>query len=419
MYEITENKSSIITRRRAWIVLGVLTIIYVLNFLDRQIVAVLASPIRKELGLSNLEIGYLYGTAFSFFYAVFGIPMGRLADVWSRKWVISLGLLIWSVATMASGLATGLGLLVAARIMVGINEAACSPAAYSLLSDYFPAKDRATAISIYSSGIFVGIGLAFLIGGYISEWYSWRTAFLVVGAPGIVLAVIAFLVIKDLNRETDDKRDAYINESLSFRDAMRYLFRSPALIWHHIGFSFLAFSGYALLAFISEFLVDHFHSSFLLPQFGWFMFITGITITISGKLADRFARKGDHRRFIMGIIAALGGLPFFAVGLFNHNAVMGLVFVGLGSSIASSYNGVAPAIVQDLVPSGMRAVAGGVYLFTISIIGFGFGPPLTGYLIDHVYSGPLAISWALFTVLAACGFLGAMSLMIAMRKART
>ncbi len=418
MHELTEKKSFPITRRRAWIVLGVLTIIYVLNFVDRQIVAVLASPIRKELGLSNLEIGYLYGTAFSFFYAIFGIPMGRLADVWSRKWVITLGLLIWSVATMLSGLATGLGLLVAARILVGINEAACSPAAYSLLSDYFPAEDRATAISIYSSGIFVGIGLAFLIGGYISEWYNWRTAFLVVGAPGILLAIIAFLVIRDLNKGTYTGADTSQNESFSFKDAMRYLLTSQALIWHHVGFSFLAFSGYALLAFISEFLVDHSHSSFLLPQFGWFMFLTAITITISGKLADKLAKKGDHRRFIMGIIAALGGLPFFAVGLFNHNAVWGLVFVGLGSSIASSYNGVAPAIVQDLVPSGMRAVAGGVYLFTISIIGFGFGPPLTGYLIDHVYSGPWAISWALFTVLAVCGSLGSISLMIAMRKAK-
>ena len=410
-----------ISRRYAWGVLAVLTIIYVLNFVDRQIVAVLANPIRKELGLSNMEIGYLYGTAFSFFYAIFGIPMGRLADVWSRRWVITLGLLVWSIATMMSGLATGLGMLVIARILVGINEAACSPAAYSLLSDYFPAADRATAISIYSSGIFVGIGLAFLVGGYISEWYSWRAAFFAVGIPGILLAVIAFLIIKDLpHGSTVSDQKQLTDDVLSFRDAMRYLLRSPALIWHHIGFSFLAFSGYALLAFISEFLAGHVHGiQGLVPQFGWFMFLTGITITISGKLADRLAQKGRHRRFIMGIVAALGGLPFFAIGLFNHNALIGLIFVGLGSSIASSYNGVAPAIVQDLVPSGMRAVAGGVYLFTISIIGFGFGPPITGYLIDHVYSGPMAIPLALFTVLATCGILATVSLVIAMRKALT
>ena len=292
MNKLIEEKLFPITRRRAWIVLGVLTIIYVLNFVDRQIVAVLASPIRKELGLSNLEIGYLYGTAFSLFYAIFGIPMGRLADVWSRRWVITLGLLIWSVATMVSGLATGLGLLVSARILVGVNEAACSPAAYSLLSDYFPAKNRATAISIYSSGIFVGIGLAFLIGGYISEWYSWRTAFLVVGAPGILLAIIAFLVIKDLKPKSISERNSSKSQSLSFGDAMRHVLSSPALIWHHIGFSFLAFSGYALLAFISEFLVDHFHSSILLPQFGWFMFLTGATITISGNWPTGWQGKG-------------------------------------------------------------------------------------------------------------------------------
>ncbi len=414
------DKPVIVSRRYAWGVLAVLTIIYVLNFVDRQIVAVLANPIRRELGLSNVEIGYLYGTAFSFFYAVFGIPMGRLADVWSRRWVITLGLLIWSLATMMSGLTTGLGMLVIARILVGINEAACSPAAYSLLSDYFPAEDRATAISIYSSGIFIGIGLAFLVGGYISEWYSWRTAFLVVGAPGILLALIAFTLIRDMpHKSTPEKDNRFTKDALSFKDAMHHLLQSPALIWHHIGFSFLAFSGYALLAFISEFLSGHFAGyQSLLPQFGWFMFLTGFTITISGKLADRLARKGDHRRFIMGIVAALGGLPFFAFGLFNHNAIMGLIFVGLGSSIASSYNGVAPAIVQDLVPSGMRAVAGGVYLFTISIIGFGFGPPITGYLIDHVYSGPMAIPLALFTVLATCGVLATLSLGVAMKKAK-
>ncbi len=184
-------------------VLGVLVVVYVFNFLDRQIVAILAERIKADLGVSDAQIGYLYGTAFAVFYAVFGIPLGRLADVWDRRKLIALGLAFWSAMTALSGLATSFVQLALARVGVGVGEASATPAAYSLLSDCFPPARRATALAIYSSGIYVGSGLGLGLGGLIVERWDatfaglspplglrgWQVAFLAVGLPGLLLAL--------------------------------------------------------------------------------------------------------------------------------------------------------------------------------------------------------------------------------------
>lgn len=191
----------------AWYVLGVLVVVYALNFIDRQIISILAEDIKTDLGVRDAEIGFLYGTAFAVFYALFGIPLGRLADSWYRGRLIGLGLLLWSSMTALSGFANSFGTLAAARIGVGIGEASASPAAYSLLSDYFPKEKRATAVSIYSSGLYIGGGLSLPIGGYVlSRWNTaypdatvaplgltgWQAAFLAVGLPGLLLALWVF-----------------------------------------------------------------------------------------------------------------------------------------------------------------------------------------------------------------------------------
>jgi MFS family permease len=183
--------------------LGLLVVVYVLNFLDRQILSILAERIKADLGLSDAQIGFLYGTAFAVFYALFGIPLGRLADMWARTRLIALGLSFWSVMTAASAFARGFGQLTLARIGVGVGEASASPAAYSLLSDYFPPARRATVLAIYSSGIYIGAGLGLFIGGLIVDAWDqayagaavpfglrgWQVAFLAVGLPGVPLAL--------------------------------------------------------------------------------------------------------------------------------------------------------------------------------------------------------------------------------------
>jgi len=183
-------------------VLAVLTLVYVLNFLDRQIITILAEDIKADLGLTDAEIGFLYGTAFAVFYAVFGIPLGRLADVWNRRSLISIGIALWSIMTAASGFARSWTHLATARIGVGIGESSATPAAFSMLSDSFPARARATVLAIYSSGIYIGGGLGLLVGGQIVDRWNtafpdgnapfdlagWQAAFLAVGLPGLLLA---------------------------------------------------------------------------------------------------------------------------------------------------------------------------------------------------------------------------------------
>lgn len=189
--------------RYAKYVLFVLVIVYIFNFIDRQILSILAEEIKADIGISDAEIGFLYGTAFAVFYAVFGIPLGRLADTWVRKSLISIGLMFWSVMTALSGTARGFGLLATYRIGVGIGEASATPAAFSMLSDYFPPKHRATALAVYSSGVYIGAGIGIFLGGIILDGWSamypdtslapmqlkgWHMAFFVVGLPGLLMA---------------------------------------------------------------------------------------------------------------------------------------------------------------------------------------------------------------------------------------
>lgn len=189
--------------RYAWYVLSVLVIVYVLNFVDRQIISILANDIKRDLGLTDADLGFLYGTAFGVFYSLFGIPLGKLADSWNRTRLLTLGLSLWSVMTAVSGLARNGAMLAGARIGVGIGEATASPSAYSLLSDWFPKEKRATALAIYSSGLYLGGGLSLLIGGQVVERWDrafpagsgpmglagWQAAFMAVGIPGLLLAL--------------------------------------------------------------------------------------------------------------------------------------------------------------------------------------------------------------------------------------
>jgi MFS family permease len=203
----------------AWYVLVVLFLVYTLNFIDRQIITILAPDIQKDLGLTHADIGFLFGTAFGVFYALFGIPLGRLADNWHRGRLLTLGLALWSSMTALSGFARSGAELAGARIGVGIGEATASPSAYSLLSDWFPKRQRATALAIYSAGIYVGGGFSLFVGGKIAEtwnkWYpvnpplglhGWQAAFMAVGLPGLLLAVWVYTLREPMRGQSEGLR---------------------------------------------------------------------------------------------------------------------------------------------------------------------------------------------------------------------
>ena len=412
-----EKAKKLVSSPYAWLVLGLLTLIYVSSFVDRQIIAVLAPTIQDELSLSNFQVGMLYGTAFSFIYALCGIPMGRLADIYSRKLMIIAGLVVWSLMTVASGFATSLTFLVVARFFVGISQSALSPAVYSLLSDYFKPEQRGTVFSIYAAGIFVGIGLSFLVGGGIAEVYDWRISLVAVGVPGILIAAAAWFVIKEFPRGiTQSSSNKRYNTEQNFGEVVRYIIRKKTVRYHFLGFSFMAFTGYTVLGFIGIVLTDIHGAGSLVPQYGWFMMATGISVMVSGKAADWLAKNFEASyRFVPGIVAALGCLPLYYFGLFAESAVTALVLIGLANVVSSSYNGIATAILQYLVKPNMRALASGLYLFVISVVGFGIGPPLTGWLMDTIFTGDYGAAKALMLVFVCSGVLATAFFWMAMQ----
>jgi len=398
----------------ALVALLTLMLIYICSFVDRQIIAVLASQIRVDLNFTNTQVGVLYGPAFSLVYAFCGIFMGRMADRFSRKYIILSGLFIWSMMTFASGFANSFAFLVSARFAIGVSQSALSPSVYSLLADYFNPKHRARVFSVYASGIFIGVGLSFLIGGTIAENYDWRIALKSVGLPGVGLAVLGYFLLKEPSREKSENVGV---PDQSFFEVLSFILKKPTVRYHLMGFSLLALSGYSILAFIGTILTDVFESSNLISSYGWFMFATGISVNLSGWMADKLALKfGEEKRFISGIVAALGGLPFYFFGLFAETALLGLILIGIANVISSSYNGVAAALIQDFVGSKMRGVAGSVYLFVVSIVGFGIGPPVTGWLMDNIFIGSKGPSQAMFSVFLVCGILATACFLKAMRS---
>lgn len=398
-------------KKAAYIALILLTLIYLNSFFTRQIVAVVGVDIRDAFQLGNLQIGFLYGTAFSVIYAIAGIPMGRLADRISRRWMIAAGLLTWSLMTVLSGIATSFMFLIVARLFVGISQSMLSPAVYSLLAEMFSPKKRATIFSFYASGIFFGIGLSFLAGGTIALQFDWQTAMIAVGIPGLFLVPVVFWLIKEPERTII--RHSPKNDLL--HDVLKLL-RKKTVQYHLIGFSLLACTGYTVLGFAGTVFNDVFSRPDLTPQYGWFLFGVAGTVILAGKTADKLAEKAPERRFWIGIVAGLGGIPFYAAGLFNSDPTWAFILMGTGVLISSSYNGVAAALMQYFVPDENRALAGGLYLFVISIAGFGLGPPLAGWLMDDVFTGLYGPSKAVFLVMVICGFGSAMSFLQAMKS---
>lgn len=398
-------------KRAAYSALILLTLIYLNSFFTRQIVAVLGVDIREAFQLENLQIGFLYGTAFSVIYAIAGIPMGRLADRISRRWMIAIGLMIWSLMTVLSGFATSFSFLIIARLLVGISQSMLSPAVYSLLAEMFSPKKRATIFSFYASGIFFGIGLSFLAGGTIALRYDWQTAMIAVGLPGLLLVPLVFWLV----REPDRTIVRYHPENDLLKD-LKTLLKKKTVQYHLIGFSLLACTGYTVLAFAGTVFNDVFNRADLTPQYGWFLFGVAGTVILAGRTADKLAEKAPERRFWIGIIAALGGVPFYAAGLFNGNPTWAFILMGTGVLISSSYNGVAAALMQYLVPDKNRALAGGLYLFVISIAGFGLGPPVAGWLMDDVFTGLYGPSKAVFLVMVICGIGSSLAFLLAMKS---
>jgi len=369
-------------------VLGVLVVVYVFNFIDRQILAILAPAIRDELLLSDTQIGALSGVAFGIFYATLGIPIARLADRYSRVSIISICLSIWSLMTAFSGLATNFIQLLIARIGVGIGEAGGSPPSHSLLADYFAPGKRATALGIYALGVPVGILFGNLAGGWIGEIFGWRQAFFLVGIPGIILAIILKLTVKEPPRGYSEEKPADTS-TVPFRTVLKTMWGFKSFKYISLGAGTQAFVGYGAIAWMPSFLVRAHDLSIgevgtalglIIGLFG------GIGTLLSGVIGDKLGAKNVKYYMLVPAYGFLIAVPAGAAVFLVDELYLVLAIYTIPVFMVNLYTGPTFAMTQSLAPLAMRAAASALLLFMINIIGLVFGPTTVGIISDLLQS---------------------------------
>jgi MFS family permease len=367
----------------SWYALALLTVIYVLNFVDRVLIYILFQPIKQELHFTDLQLAVLGSTSFVIFYTFLGIPLGRLSDKHSRKRLIAIGLALWSLFAGLTGFAHDFWSLFFCRMMVGVGEATFGPAALSLLSDYFPARLRATAQSIFSSAITIGSGIAFFFGGLISDAYTWRHAFYFLGFPGIAFVVL-ILLLKEPERGIQDKKEAGANGPAPKSDWRKLIANAP-LRYLLLGYAFLAVAANSASIWVPAYFVRAQHMT-ATQIGGWISFGTiagGLPGTLlGGFFADKFRKRGPGGRlFLMSILAFLCAPVWI---LLLNTSVVPIQFMSLTIllGLALAWLGPAAADVNDIAGPHSRGLAIGIYFFTVNLIGLGFGPPLYGKIND-------------------------------------
>lgn len=416
-------------RRYAWYVVGVLTLANASAFIDRQILGLLVAPIRRDLGISDTQMGVLYGLAFAVFYTLLGIPLGRLADRSSRRAIIGVGIAAWSAMTVLCGLARTYDQLLLARFGVAIGEAALAAPALSIISDYFAPNRRATALSVYALGIYLGAGLANLVGGallsrldggttivwpIIGAIRSWQSVFVIVGLPGLVVALLMATVREPLRRETGQTDGA---GAFTIRDVMQYLRANRrTFLCHNLGYALFALVNFATAAWLP---------THLIRTYGWAPARAGITlgtltvtvgvlgVVVGGRVADAMLGRGlTDAKLRVGIIAAVGNLAFGVAYSLAPTAALSVTALVPYNFLASFAFGAAVAAIQEITPNRMRAQIGALFVSTMTLVGLGLGPSLVGLLTDRVFGDDAAVRYSLLAV-TVVGLGGAAGLLVA------
>jgi predicted MFS family arabinose efflux permease len=389
-------------------VLFVLFVVYVFNFVDRQILSILIDPIKTDLGASDTQMGFLTGFAFAVFYTVAGIPIARWADHGVRRNLIALGLTVWSAMTALSGAAQSYLHLALARIGVGVGEAAGSPPAHSLISDYFTPERRATAISIYNSGIHVGAMLGYLAGGWINQFFNWRVAFLVVGVPGIIFALVVRFTIREPRRGMADGHAGAVpdTERDSVKDVLRFMLSMRSFALLSVATGIAAFSAYGFGSWVPSYLrrVHEMGSGEIGTWIGIEVGIGGAIGAIwGGKLADRLGARDPRWYLWVPALSLVAYFPFVYLFLLIENPRVALIAYFFAIIFAAMHLGPAIAVTYQLVKVRMRALASAILLFILNMIGLGLGPLLVGIVSDALAPahGPLSIRYALMIVAAS------------------
>lgn len=408
--------------------LGLLVVVNVFNYLDRQILSILLEPIKRDLQLSDTALGFLTGIAFALFYTFAGIPIARWADRGMRCTIIAGGLAIWSGMTALTGLAQTFTQLTLARIGVGVGEATCSPPSHSLLSDYFPPDRRGTALSIFSLGVPIGIMVGYLVGGWINQYFGWRLAFFVVGLPGLVLALVLWLTLREPLRGHSEGLQGSVSATQT--DSLWTVFH---FIWALRSFRHLSLAaalhalyGYGVLAFMPAFMM-RVHGMTNTAELGlWLGLIagvfSGIGTFLGGALSDRLAAWKNDRRWYMWLPAwaTLLSIPFTCLFYLWPEGRTALLLSIPAAILGPTYIGPTMAMTQGLVKLRMRATASAILLFILNLIGLGLGPQAVGILSDLLAPtyGVESIRYALLSVVVTGSLWSAFHYFLAARTLR-
>jgi MFS family permease len=387
-------------RRYSWYALSLLTLVYVFNYLDRTIIYILLPLIKKEMAFTDLQLAMLGSMSFVIFFTVLGIPFGRLADRVVRKNMIAAGLAVWSLCSGLTGFATGFWSLLICRVMVGVGEATLGPAALSLLSDYFPPRVRATVQAIYSSGIAIGAGLAFFLGGWLGQYYGWRLAFYALGFPGLVIAILVFLLREEPRGTTEVATTKYTAND------WKILFKSIPLRYHYLGYGCFGLAANNLSFWGPTFLTRVYKLDLLtIGKWGGLLtLVAGVPGTIlGGYFADRFRRFGRGGRMLFGGLAALIAVPFWLLFIFSGNLLLLLIANLVLLALSLVWLGPAAADVHDIAGPQLRGLGIGVYFFAV-IIAYGIGSLIIGQVNDWlvVSTTPLNMRFSMLLCPLAC-----------------
>ena len=404
----TTAAPSAISDRRARYVLWVLLLVYVLNFLDRQVVVILAEPIKRDLGLSDTQVGLMAGLAFALLYTVLGFPLARYADRprSDRVGLIAISLALWSAATALCGLSTTFVQLLAARVGVGIGEAGCTPAAHSLISQMVKPEKRSSALALYGMGIPIGSLLGLVLGGLLADVLGWRHTFLILGLPGLAVALLVWLTIKDPRRLSGPAPlETVARPPLS--EALKEMRASKAFVAIFVAAAVVAFLGYGKGVWTTIFFM---RSHGLSPgQVGVWLGLGGgasgvFGTWLGGYLAERFGGK-DPRKMLMGPIIGMSiAFPFLLLAYTVTDWRLAILLVCIPTVFNSLSYGPAFAIIQGVIRPQNRAMAVAVVSFGQSLVGLGLGPLGFGMLSDAItpLAGPQSVRW----VLLGAAFLG-------------
>jgi len=411
----------------SWYVVLVLTLIYAISFVDRQMLSLLIEPIRRDLGISDTQIGLLTGFAFAAVYAVLGVALGRIADSWHRVKLVAIGLGAWSVATAACGLARSFGQLFVARMAVGAGEASLTPTAYSIFSDYFPPRRLGRAVAVYTLAQYIGAGTALLLGGLLVgrladlpaitvgglRFQPWQIAMIAVGIPGLLILPL-LTTVREPERRGAERDEAAVGSVLARLKAERVVYLS-----HFTGFSLAGLFATGYTTWLPE---------YLRRSHGWPIEKAGLALALilivvggpstlfGGWLADRLRAKGYYAAPIwIGVVALLLAWPLGIWAPLAGTATLSLVLIALVVAFLTAPTAAAPAALQIVTPNRMRAQISAVYLLCTNLIGAGAGPLVVGLATDQVFGNDAALPASLSLVAAVTCPTAALALFLGRR----